>query len=281
MQSTPGLRMAIHNKRSSFFDNDWLGLRKVYTNDAFFSAKFVSRANNSDFGAAWLNPRVRASLAATQSYAFSLEGSHVSAVFRGLEDDQKELELAIRAAVDLAQGGRDLLATWQQMAGELGGRVLSLIDSWAPNGLAVIRLERLGVKVRIDATKSNPSDGSDESRLWTVVRTELTRPSGLRLAACTQTWPSTVPDWSKMDGGLSSGFFKHFQVRSPVPERVRKRLGRRLQRQMVDLNPWSLSVDQESVTLVFKGLVLDVDRLERAIDVAASFGRVSVAGPYR
>ncbi|WP_437720060.1 hypothetical protein [Sorangium sp. So ce861] len=269
-----GLRLRVNEQRLGGASGGAFRARRVDVGDRAEDGAFVVKASSATLARWWLTPELRAALRAATDYQVTLESHRLTAVRAGLEDDAEKLASAIRAAALLAGRGRALTKELRALAHELGGRLSPGAGSISSEGEVTIELEHRGRRVTVEFGR----DGK-KGPFGTQVRAARAASPSERFAARRRARRAAARGAPRPRGEETLSVA--YEVQAEAPDRLARRLGDELQREIVALRPAAIVGDEAAVTLVFGELETGRDRIERAIALVAALAAPGPHGPYR
>jgi hypothetical protein len=253
------------------------GAQDVLVGYAPFDRRFIVKASDEDLARAWLVPVVTHALVEALPYIHELgEGGEVLSTRIGIESDVNALLRAVNASVSLARRGAAIRAEWRRLAHELQGIVAA--EPWA-NPEPRLEIQEQGTTVLIELTRIESLPKPLRGRLLTCLR--ASRPVGgcgdHFVGAPEGTLHERDGDIVELEPGKAGGF----EVRSKVVRTTATRFDDELLDAIADARPMRLWGDDDTLVVVFLGIMLDVVRLRSAVKIVAHLAASVATGPYR
>lgn len=222
----------------------------------------VIKASDEALARAWISPTVARAIAASAPYSFSLQGSKLTVLRTGMEDDADRLARVTRAAAEFMARGRELVAAWSSLAGALGGVVeepLVLVDRAVQGKISALRHS---VEVTIDFAL-------DDQQTVTAVRACRKRhDDAFTIVQGASPKPTGDPEFD----ATYTVEITDDTTTAPSAEAREKLLA---------CKPLKVIARREHLTLLLFGLELDQERMLAAVDAVALLATGSTVGPYR
>ncbi len=251
-----------------------LGFQDLSTGDAAFDEQYVVKASDEDLALAWLDGPSCEALVPLQKYGLELKKGEIKATRGGLDRDPDSLVVVMDAVACLAAGGQRVLQRWRDLAEELEGTLAAEVMAWSPDADVQVEALRRGARLVVDAARTDDRD----EQLLTRVRCHLVAGTAEPLAITSGSLRGTELQRVELpQDRLPAGF----QAASADAERTAQRLGEQLCRRMDDLPLHAVEAEDQTVTVLLTGLVLDAGVIGRAADLALDLASTFSEGVYR
>jgi hypothetical protein len=275
-ETPAGFALSIHQAGMFSSIGKAFGAQDVVVGEPAFDEAFVVKTNDEDLTRAWLAPPTPALMLAASPYVHRLESTRVTSSRVGMERSVFALVAAVKANAALARRGAELRAEWRRLAHDLGGVVDK--EPWDHED-PKIDVEAHGSMVSIELTSLE-----ERSRH----RRRVTRVSARRggatpdrfVAAASGTLQDSDGQVATLEGASAA---MAMELRSSAPQVTASRFDRELLEHLERLASSRARVvaGEESVAVLFPGLVLDAATLRHAVALVAGLSSVEPGGPYR
>lgn len=268
------------------------GGQDIEIGDRAFDDRYVIKTNDEGYAKLWLDDEIRATILRTYDagtpfgYQIEIQGAAVMVARLELERQPERLELMVRAGVALAKRSQTVLALIERQAAALGGAVIGAPHTWVPDGSVSISIQQGRTSTTID--QSQTTTLFRQEMLATRMRRPRQEP-GFRAMVCRQDLRAAAG--KLLEGRLEElaiedvNFHVLYWVGCDGDAAFGELFDERVMGQIVLSEPDALVVDEQDVTLWFRGFVRDVGRLERGLKLLDAFARpvkaTGPAGPYR
>jgi hypothetical protein len=253
-----------------------LGMQDVVVGDARFDELFVVKASDEAMARAWLVPTVT-EMISRLSWSHDLQDCRLTSMRPGIVEDANELVHAALTTARLAARGAALRAEWERLARQLGGVLRGGLWGAGARALgsgAAIEIGGPALPVCVEIARSRPPGPSATPSTGTCVR--AARGGGEPFVA------ARGADLSERDGQVVPTPNEHtLELRSSDPAATAARFDEERRHALDALGPSAVVATETEVTVLFAGVVLDVERLHGAIAMARDLASAASTGPYR
>lgn len=270
------LRLTVREKDVFSSIGKVLGAQDVVVGDAPFDERFVVKASDEDLARAWLVPDVTRAWFEALPYACEVgPNGKVVATRLGVESDADALLRAVKASVSIAGRGAAIRAEWGRLAHELRGVVGA--TPWIDREPR-LEIQEQGTAVIVELARSEWKPKALRGRLLTTVRARRPAPGGEHFAAAAK------GALNERDGEVvefEQGNEAGLEVRSTLVHATAARFDAELLGAIAEARPLRLWGDDDILVVGFPGLMLDVARLRRAVEIVVRLAATVGTGPYR
>lgn len=267
----PHFALQVYRKHALSGLGEALGFQDVPTGHREFDEGFTIKSNAPELVPVWLGSDVRRALSHVAEYRFTLGGGSLEAKKVGLEQDPHVLAAVVNAVALLAGRGFWLLEAWRKVAAELGGSVRAEHSMWIPGSETSIRTAWRDVPISVDVEMNEEGLLGGDFSLTTRVRGQRSRGERFCMGP----------------GKMPSGFTKvpvqgcPLPVYSQDPDQTLRRLSEDTIQALVKLRPSRIEANDEQVTLLIPGVVVDLQTATDAMQLVGWLASNPQTGPYR
>lgn len=226
-----------------------------------------------------LTTRTREAIRRAEGYHLKARGQEIVTRRKGLENDPDRLVRAMRATAVLANAGRVLHRRLSSVADSLDAVVEGSGDVFHLGRTRVV-FERDEAKILVDFERATRNGPGGPNGFVTLLSSQLTHSARDRFALYRDEPPPGFEDLEVVED-FHKGLSEEFWIVAEDVGRTRRRLSRETCDAFLALEPLSVTLDGERVTLRLDGFELSERWLLEATDVVAALCEPLDAEPYR
>lgn len=258
-----------------------LPLAKLETGEASFDAGYEVSTTNEELVGFWLDSETKRTILRDEHYEFNLSRIGAQAARDGPETELESLIRAAEIVSSLATSGSSLLRKLEHLAESLNGRVQSSTNGFGFHPDTVLTFECSAMQVNVSFFEG-PSRYDSEARSTTTrVEVRLSRPGAELFAISRSSLPAPFTDLIGLSDGVEPLDEAGFSVVSSHEETTRERLTPKKCRDVIEVDPLSVLVNEEVIESFLEGLCLDANRLKAVAIMVIELGRVASKGAFR